>query len=106
MEQMRRQHHTSRLWSRLWNRQIGHLLSYECWHEGLEGREALLNRSLPLLEQCQRELGDLLLERHDLRFQAGQFLGQVCFRLGGSKERTGCGSSLPLVFRPMGNADL
>jgi len=57
MEQMRRQHHTSRLVSRLWNRQIGHLLSYACLHEGLEGREALLNRSLPLLEQCQRELG-------------------------------------------------
>ena len=38
----------------------------------------MLNRSLPLLEQRQRELGKLLLKGHDLGFQTGQFLDQVC----------------------------
>src|SRR5438105_15349162 len=99
MERLRLQRHTSRLLSRLWNWQMGHLPSHEWLHEGLQGCEAMLDQSLPLLEQRQRELGKLLLKRSDLRFQAGQFLEQVCESPVGGEERTGCGSSLHLVFR-------
>lgn len=56
---------------------MGHLSSHEGLHEGLQRRETLLGRSLPRLEQRQRELGHLLLKRCDLRFQTGQFLEQV-----------------------------
>src|SRR5258708_13610248 len=40
----------------------------------------MLDRSLPLLQERQRELSELLLKSHHLGFQADQFLDQVPLR--------------------------
>jgi len=69
----------------LWSWRIGHLPSQQWLHEGLQDRDPTLDRSLPFLEQRQRELGELLLKRHDLGFQADQFLDQV--RLQARREQ-------------------
>ncbi|MEO9027202.1 MAG: hypothetical protein ABI413_00150 [Ktedonobacteraceae bacterium] len=42
----------------------------------------MLDRSLPLLEQRQCELGNLFLKRHHLGFQASQSLDLVSFLYG------------------------
>src|SRR5438045_93137 len=50
MERLRRQCHTRRLLSRLWNWQMGQLPPHAWLHEGLEGREAI---SLPCLNRLR-----------------------------------------------------
>src|SRR6266566_5027893 len=60
----------------------------------------MLDRSLPLLEQGQRELSNLLLKSQHPGFQGSQSLDLVCFLRVGEGERTSCGNWLSFIFRP------
>jgi hypothetical protein len=66
----------------------------------------MFDRSLPLLQERQRELSELLLKSHHLGFQTSQFLGEIRFRRAEGGERTGDASRFPLVFRYAGGLHL
>jgi hypothetical protein len=60
MEWSRRRERASQLFSHLWNWGIGHLSFQELVHQGLQRGDARFDRALPLLQERQRKLGDLL----------------------------------------------
>jgi hypothetical protein len=62
MEWSRRRYRASKRFSHLCNWQIGHLSFHELVHEGLQRGDAMFDRALPLLQERQRQLGDLLLK--------------------------------------------
>jgi hypothetical protein len=57
-----RRYWASKLFSHLWDWQIGQLPSHEWLQKGLQYADAMFDRSLPLLKERQRKLGNLLLK--------------------------------------------
>src|SRR5262249_18647888 len=81
------------------SRQGGEWSSHQWVQEGFQSQEALLDRSLSLFEQRQRELGNLFLKRSHLGFQGSQSVDRGGFMCGGEGEQTSCGSWCSFMFR-------
>jgi hypothetical protein len=62
--------------------------SHQRVDERFQGRDTLLDRSLSLVQQCQSELGELLLNGHDPGFQTGKSLDQIHLRSRSSSDRS------------------
>jgi hypothetical protein len=59
-------------------------------YERFQGRDTLLDRALSLVQQCQSELGEVLLNGHHPGFQTGKSLDQIHLSCRGNRERSNC----------------